>query len=127
VSWQGTLNNWVENQIGQIAIGRNNSLLAGSLRAVQRDAATMSLIHSARLNGHDVYTYPTDVPERRHRNGPPAFANRSHIGDRRSNNAPPLRPGSNRHEEMAALTVRVICVNLPRRQHRFAQRRYSRT
>ena len=37
-------NNWVENQIRPIAIGRNNWLFAGSLRAGQRAAAVMSLI-----------------------------------------------------------------------------------
>jgi transposase len=57
-------NNWVENQIRPIAIGRNNWLFAGSLRAGQRAAAVMSLIHSARLNGQDVYAYLKDVLER---------------------------------------------------------------
>jgi len=57
-------NNWVENQIRPIAIGRNNWLFAGSLRAGQRAAAIMSLIHSARLNGHDVYAYMKDILER---------------------------------------------------------------
>jgi hypothetical protein len=50
-------NNWVENQIRPIAIGRNNWLFAGSLRSGKRAAAIMSLIHSARLNGHDPYAY----------------------------------------------------------------------
>jgi transposase len=54
-------NNWVENQIRPIAIGRNNWLFAGSLRAGRRAAAVMSLVHSARLNGHDPYTYLKDV------------------------------------------------------------------
>lgn len=57
-------NNWVENQIRPIAIGRNNWLFAGSLRAGQRAAAIMSLVHSARLNGHDPYAYLRDVLER---------------------------------------------------------------
>ena len=54
-------NNWIENQIRPIAIGRNNWLFAGSLRAGQRAAAVMSLIQSAKLNGHDPYTYLKDV------------------------------------------------------------------
>jgi transposase len=54
-------NNWVENQIRPIAIGRSNWLFAGSLRAGKRAAAIMSLIHSARLNGHDPYVYLRDV------------------------------------------------------------------
>jgi transposase len=54
-------NNWVENQIRPIAIGRSNWLFAGSLRAGQRAAAIMSLVHSARLNGHDPYAYLRDV------------------------------------------------------------------
>jgi transposase len=57
-------NNWAENQIRPIAIGRKNWLFAGSLRAGQRAAAVMSLIHSARLNGHDVYAYLKDILER---------------------------------------------------------------
>ncbi len=54
-------NNWVENQIRPIAIGRNNWLFAGSLHAGKRAAAVMSLVHSARLNGHDPYAYLKDV------------------------------------------------------------------
>ena len=40
---------------------RNNWLFAGSLRAGQRAAAVMSLIQSAKLNGHDPYAYLKDV------------------------------------------------------------------
>ena len=63
-------NNWIENQIRPIAIGRNNWLYAGSLRAGQRAAAVMSLIQSAKLNGHDPYAYLKDVLARlpTHRN-----------------------------------------------------------
>ena len=54
-------NNWVENRIRPIAIGRSNWLFAGSLRAGQRAAAVMSLIQSAKLNGHDPFAYLKDV------------------------------------------------------------------
>ena len=57
-------NNHIENQIRPIAIGRNNWLFAGSLRAGKRGAAVMSLIQSARLNGHDPYAYLRDVLKR---------------------------------------------------------------
>jgi len=57
-------NNWIENRIRPIALGRANWLFAGSLRAGQRAAAVMSLIQSARLNGHDPYAYLRDVLER---------------------------------------------------------------
>jgi len=57
-------NNWVENQIRPIAIGRNNWLFAGSWRAGKRAATIMSLIHSARLNGHDPHAYLKNVMER---------------------------------------------------------------
>ncbi|WP_395670202.1 IS66 family transposase [Rhodoferax sp.] len=57
-------NNWIENQIRPIAIGRNNWLFAGSLRAGKRAAAVMSLIQSARMNGHDPYAYLRDVMAR---------------------------------------------------------------
>ena len=57
-------NNWVENQIRPIAIGRNNWLFAGSLRAGKRAAAIMSLVHSAKLNGHEPHAYLKDVMQR---------------------------------------------------------------
>jgi transposase len=50
-------NNWIENQMRPIAIGRKNWLFAGSLLAGQRAAAIMSLIQSAKLNGHDPHAY----------------------------------------------------------------------
>ena len=57
-------NNWAENQIRPIALGRSNWLFAGSLRAGKRAAAIMSLLHSARINGHDPYAHMSDVLER---------------------------------------------------------------
>ena len=57
-------NNWVENRIRPIALGRQNWLFAGSLRAGKRAAAVMSLIHSAKLNGLDPYAYMRDVLDR---------------------------------------------------------------
>ena len=54
-------NNWCENQIRPWALGRKNWLFAGSLRSGQRAAALMSLIQSAKLNGHDPYAYLKDV------------------------------------------------------------------
>ncbi|MCL7462849.1 IS66 family transposase, partial [Pseudomonas sp. NW5] len=54
-------NNGCENQIRPWAIGRSNWLFAGSLRSGKRAAAIMSLIQSARLNGHDPYAYLKDV------------------------------------------------------------------
>jgi hypothetical protein len=43
------------------ALGRKNWLCAGSLRAGQRAAAIMSLLVSAKLNGHDPYAYIKDA------------------------------------------------------------------
>ena len=63
----GTLpvdNNWVENRIRPVAIGRANWLFAGSLRAGKRAAAIMSLIESAKLNGLEPLGYLRDVLER---------------------------------------------------------------
>lgn len=54
-------NNAVENQIRPWALGRSNWLFAGSLRSGKRAAAIMSLIQSARRNGHDPYAYLKDV------------------------------------------------------------------
>jgi transposase len=41
-----------------------SSSTAGSLRAGKRAAAIMSLVQSAKLNGHDPYAYLKDVLER---------------------------------------------------------------
>ncbi len=57
-------NNHIENRIRPVALGRSNWLFAGSLRAGQRAAAVMSLIQSAKLNGHDPHQYLKDVLER---------------------------------------------------------------
>lgn len=54
-------NNHIEQQIRPWALGRKNGLFAGSLRSAKRAAALMSLILSAKLNGHDVYAYLKDV------------------------------------------------------------------
>jgi hypothetical protein len=45
----------------QRAVTQCNWLFAGSLRAGQQAAAVMSLIQSAKLNGHDPYAYLKDV------------------------------------------------------------------
>ena len=57
-------NNRIENLIRPIALGRANWLFAGSLRAGQRAAAIMSVLHTARINGHEPYAYLKDVLER---------------------------------------------------------------
>ncbi|WP_143000556.1 IS66 family transposase [Pelistega sp. MC2] len=57
-------NNAVENLIRPLAIGRKNWLFVGSEKAGRRAAAVMSLIQSAKLNGHDPYAYLKDVLER---------------------------------------------------------------
>ena len=57
-------NNWIENRIRPIATGRKNWLFAGSLRAGKRAAAIMSLIQSAKLNGHDPFAYLKDILSR---------------------------------------------------------------
>lgn len=57
-------NNWIENQMRPWALGRKNWLFAGSLRGGQRGAGVMSLIQSAKLNGHEPYAYLSDVLNR---------------------------------------------------------------
>ncbi|AKF46207.1 ISPpu14, transposase [Pseudomonas syringae pv. syringae str. B301D-R] len=54
-------NNWAENQIRPWVLGRKNWLFAWSLRSGKRAPAIMSLIQSARLNGHHPYAYLKDV------------------------------------------------------------------
>jgi hypothetical protein len=39
--------------IRSVAVGRNNRLVAGSLRAGQCVATVMSLVQSVKFNGHD--------------------------------------------------------------------------
>src|SRR5690625_7938226 len=56
-------NNHIEQQIRPLALGRKNWLFAGSLRAGQRAAAVMTLIQSAKLNGHDPLAYLGDILE----------------------------------------------------------------
>jgi len=54
-------NNPVENAIRPIALGRKNWLFTGSARAGERAAAIMSLIATAKANGHDPHAWMTDV------------------------------------------------------------------
>lgn len=57
-------NNFDEQQIRPWATGRKNRLFAGTLLAGQRAAAIMSLVQTAKLNGHDPYVYLRNVLER---------------------------------------------------------------
>jgi len=54
-------NNRVANQMRPWALGRKNWLFAGSERSSKRAAAIMTLVQSAKLNGHDPYAYLKDV------------------------------------------------------------------
>ena len=54
-------NNAVENMMRPIALGRKNWLFIGSRQAGERAATLMSLIESAKLNGHDAWAYLKDV------------------------------------------------------------------
>lgn len=57
-------NNAVENSIRPLALGRRNWLFVGARTAGERAANIMSLIESAKLNGHDPWAYLKDVFER---------------------------------------------------------------
>ncbi len=57
-------NNHLENQIRPWAMGRRAWLFAGSELAGQRAAIVMSLLQSAKLNGHDPHAYLRNVFER---------------------------------------------------------------
>ena len=57
-------NNWLENRIRPVALGRSNWLFAGSDRAGRRTSVVMSLIQTAKLHGLDPYAYLRDVLER---------------------------------------------------------------
>ena len=57
-------NNFIERQIKPWAMGRKAWLFCGSELAGQRAAIVMSLLQSAKLNGHDPWAYLRDVLER---------------------------------------------------------------
>ena len=54
-------NNPIENAIRPIALGRKNWLFAGSETAGKRAAAIMSLLATAKANGHEPQAWLTDV------------------------------------------------------------------
>ena len=54
-------NNHIENLMRPWAMGRKAWLFAGSELAGQRAAVVMSLVQSAKLNGHDPWAYLKDV------------------------------------------------------------------
>ena len=57
-------NNFIERQIKPWAMGRRAWLFCGSELAGQRAVVVMSLVQSAKLNGHDPWAYLRDVLER---------------------------------------------------------------
>ena len=57
-------NNAVENAMRPIALGRKNWLFVVSKTAGERAACLMSLIESAKLNGHDAWHYLKDMLEK---------------------------------------------------------------
>lgn len=59
--WVPIDNNRTENVIRPVAVGRKNWLFAGSLRAGLRMAAILSLLETAKLNGHDPYLWLWEV------------------------------------------------------------------
>jgi transposase len=57
-------NNAAENSMRPLAVGRKNWLFVGSQQAGERAGNVLSLIESAKLNGHDPWAYLKDVFER---------------------------------------------------------------
>jgi hypothetical protein len=54
-------NNRIENAIRPVALGRKNWLFVGSESAGRRAAAIMSLLATAKANGHEPHAYLLDV------------------------------------------------------------------
>lgn len=54
-------NNAAERALRPIAVGRGNWLFTGSVRGGQAAAVLLSLVHSARLCGHNPYAYLKDL------------------------------------------------------------------
>lgn len=59
--FQGTHNNRIENAIRPVALGRKNWLFVGSESASRRAAAIMSLLATAKANGHEPHAWLLDV------------------------------------------------------------------
>ncbi|MDO8439606.1 MAG: IS66 family transposase [Polaromonas sp.] len=57
-------NNAAENAVRPLVVGRKNWLFVGSQQAGERAGVVLSLIESAKLNGHDPWAYLKDVFER---------------------------------------------------------------
>jgi hypothetical protein len=57
-------NNPIENSIRPIALGRKNWLHVGSETAGKRACAIMSLLATAKANGHDPHAWLSDVLDR---------------------------------------------------------------
>ena len=57
-------NNPAENALRPLVLGRKNWLFVGNQQAGERAAVVLSLIESAKLNGHDPWAYLKDVFER---------------------------------------------------------------
>ena len=57
-------NNAAENAMRPLAVGRKNWLFVGSQQAGERAGNVLSLIESAKLNGHDPWAYLKNVFER---------------------------------------------------------------
>ncbi len=57
-------NNAAENAVRPLCVGRRNWLFVGSQQAGERATVVLSLIESAKLNGHDPWAYLKDVFER---------------------------------------------------------------
>jgi transposase len=57
-------NNAAENAVRPLCVGRKTWLFVGSQQAGERAAVVLSLIESAKLNGHDPWAYLKDVFER---------------------------------------------------------------
>ncbi|WP_445495974.1 IS66 family transposase [Photorhabdus sp. SF281] len=57
-------NNRAENAVRGVALGRKNWLFAGSLAAGQRAAMIMSLLETAKANGHEPWVWLRDVLSR---------------------------------------------------------------
>lgn len=54
-------NNHVENRIRPLSLGRKNWLFVGSQLAGERAAVVTSLLHSAKMNGHEPWAYLKDI------------------------------------------------------------------
>jgi len=97
-------NNWIENGVRPVAVGKKNWLFVGGETTGQRAAIIFTLVECARRHGHDPELYLTDILERL-----PAMTNQDDLGA--------LLPSRWKPATAAGATINVAATVPPRCRH----------